>query len=278
MKWQQIKSPRIHTVGLALRRARLLRPVYYGVFVIDFFGHVRSNRAFRRNHPDFVVPPALLSFETTITSDYENYYRSGIDDCERFLAIFDKVCPPGPARVYEWGCGAGRIVRHMPELGKSRPVTAFGSDYAAHLVRWCRANIPDVEFSENQVAPPLRYGDDEFDFLYSVSVMTHLSVALQRDWLAENLRIVRPGGAVLFTVHGESYSDRLTPPELEAYRASGTVERSGVKDGSPWFTTYNSPEWIEGELLAGLEIVHRDLATDCAVPRQDLWVVRSPAR
>jgi SAM-dependent methyltransferase len=278
MKWQQIKSPRIHKVGLALRRARLLQPVYYGVFAVDYARHVRSNRAFRRSHPGFAMPPALLSFETTITSDYENYYRSGIDDCERFLAIYDKVGPPGPARVYEWGCGAGRIIRHMPEMGKSRPVTAFGSDYAAHLVRWCRANIPDVEFSDNGVAPPLPYGDDEFDFLYSVSVMTHLSVKLQRDWLAENLRIVRPGGAVLFTVHGESYSDRLTPPELEAYRASGTVERSGVKDGSPWFTTYNSPEWIEHELLAGLEVVHRDLTTDFAVPRQDLWVVRSPDR
>jgi SAM-dependent methyltransferase len=279
MRWQEIKwSPRIHSVGLALRKARLLRPLYYVIFVFDYLKHRSANREFQKRHPDFPTPPALMTFETTITSDYENYRRSGIDQCQHFLGIFDKVGPPGPARVYEWGCGVGRIIRHMPELGKERPVTAFGSDYASDLVRWCRDNIPHVEFKDNSLAPPLPYADDEFDFAYSVSVMTHLSIGLQREWVRENLRIVRPGGAVLFTVHGESYSDRLTPPELEQYRTNGAVERSGVKDGSPWFTSYNSPAWIENDLLGGLEVVYRELTTDFAVPRQDIWVVRSPSK
>jgi hypothetical protein len=51
-----------------------------------------------------------------------------------------------------------------------------------------------------------------------------------------------------------------------------------VKDGSPWFTSYNSPAWIENDLLGGLEVVYRELTTDFAVPRQDIWVVRSPSK
>ena len=60
-------------------------------------------------------------------------------------------------------------------------------------------------------------------------------------------------------------------------RGSEGVHSEAARNGSPWFTTYNSPAWIENELLAGLEVVYRELTTDFAVPRQDIWVVRSPA-
>ena len=81
---------------------------------------------------------------------------------------------------------------------------------------------------------------------------------------------------MLLTLHGDSYEGRLTTEERNQYRDTGLVERSGVEDGSPWFTTYNSPDWVEAELLDGLTVVYKETFQNRADPQQDTWVVASP--
>lgn len=124
-------------------------------------------------------------------------------------------------------------------------VETHGSDYDPKLVDWCRANIPNVQFSLNHLGPPLPYADDSFDFVYSRSVYTHLSADLQKQWLAEQLRVTRPGGLVLLTVHGDAAKHRLTVQERTTYEAVGIVEHRTADDGGPWFTTFNSPAYMQ---------------------------------
>src|SRR5207244_7454476 len=66
---------------------------------------------------------------------------------------------------------------------------------------------------KTQLEPPLPYPDEHFDFLYAFSVFTHLSVELARRWIIELRRVVKPDGLLWFTIHGESYCDRLLPEE-----------------------------------------------------------------
>lgn len=157
-------------------------------------------------------------------------------------------------------------------------VEAFGSDYDPKLVDWCAANVPNINVALNSLQPPLRYDDDSFDFAYSRSVFTHLSADLQKRWLAEQLRVTRPGGLVLVTVHGAAYKHRMTDEERAEYETTGFVEHRTADDGGPWYTTFNSPAYMERELLACLEVVHRDLLPEeaCGL-RQDTWLVRKPA-
>jgi SAM-dependent methyltransferase len=143
------------------------------------------------------------------------------------------------------------------------------------LVRWCQRQIPNVSFTENGLEPPLPYKDDSFDFVYSASVYTHLPVKLQKQWLREQLRVVGAGGLLLLTVHGDAYRHRLTASEGAEYDSVGFVEHGGVGRGGPWFTTYNSPRYMEEDLLAGLEIVYREtVGAEMAGLSQDRWVVR----
>ena len=113
--------------------------------------------------------------------------KNGIE-LEQFRAILD------------FGCGCGRIIRNFRDLEGPR---LFGTDYNPKLANWCRSNLPFAEFGVNGLAPPLKYEDGSFDFIYAFSVFTHLSEKLQTEWLAELNRVMSPGGYLLFTTLGE---------------------------------------------------------------------------
>jgi len=42
--------------------------------------------------------------------------------------------------------------------------------------------------------PPMSYEDNMFDFVYSISIFTHLPEDMQFAWLQELQRITKPGG------------------------------------------------------------------------------------
>jgi SAM-dependent methyltransferase len=218
-------------------------------------------------------PPAKLLWATAPTTSYQ-VYLTGRQAAEAFYQLAAQHLAE-VRRIYELGCGALSVLRHMP--GVAEGIEAFGSDYDPKLVDWCKANVPGVKVELNALEPPLRYHDDSFDFVYSRSVFTHLSAGLQKQWLTEQFRVTRPGGLVLVTVHGDAYKHRLTRQERAEYESAGFVEHRTADDGGPWYTTFNSPAYMEQELLAGLEVVHRDLLPEeaCGL-RQDTWMVRKP--
>jgi ubiquinone/menaquinone biosynthesis C-methylase UbiE len=53
------------------------------------------------------------------------------------------------------------------------------------------------------VTPPLEYEDSKFDFVYALSVFTHLDETLQFQWLLELRRVLRPEGILILTVYNE---------------------------------------------------------------------------
>ena len=89
-----------------------------------------------------------------------------------------------------------------------------GCDYNPSLVGWCNANLEFAEVRANRLSPPLPYPNEHFDLLYALSIFTHLTTELAERWLAEMHRVIRPGGMLWFTTHGESLIDRLSPAEV----------------------------------------------------------------
>ena len=254
-----------------IRRLGLYGPARQLLYTIEYARNFQENLALKRSHPGFVFPPERLLWATAPTTSYR-VYLTGKEAAEKYYNIAAGILPEISA-VYEWGSGAGAIIRHMPSI--SPIITAYGSDYDRSLVDWCRSNIPNVEFSLNSLKPPLTFEDGFFDFVYSRSVYTHLPAQLQEQWLREQLRVTKPGGLVLLTVMGDAYKHRMTTDERAEYAATGIVEHQTADAGGPWFTTFNSPRYMEGNLLAGLEIVYRELVPEEECGRaQDKWIVR----
>jgi SAM-dependent methyltransferase len=79
--------------------------------------------------------------------------------------------------ILDFGCGLGRVLRRLPDLTGAQ---LFGCDYNRKLIVWCRANLPFAEFSTNELERKLKYDDHSFDFVYALSVFTHLTASQHR--------------------------------------------------------------------------------------------------
>jgi len=165
--------------------------------------------------------------------------HSGID--------FDRL-----GTVLDFGCGSGRaLVGWYAENPERR---LFGCDLSEELISWANRHLPgSLHLDRNSLTPPLPYPDHAFDMIQALSVFTHLALDTQRLWLQEFKRILKPGGYLLVTLHGEIYL-RLTGSGLEAFHQSGYSENNSSVEGSNGFATFHAPSFVR-KLFDGFEIL-----------------------
>jgi SAM-dependent methyltransferase len=126
--------------------------------------------------------------------------RQSLTDLEGALAAIGDTLA-AHRRILEFGCGCGRIMRWMEDLG--RTCTLVGTDIDARAIEWASENLPFARFDVNEGLPPTRYRDGEFDLVINHSVFTHLDEHYQDLWLSELQRIVAPEGMLVLSIHGE---------------------------------------------------------------------------
>lgn len=256
----------------ALEGARLLHPAYRTYEAVRALSAARGVLA-----PDGLpLPPARLRVTVAGTADPEWFLESGLRTHEIVvdtLARHGLDVEVGTSRILDYGCGCGRVTRYWARFVGAE---VQGTDYNPSLVRWCADNLP-FGFSANELEPPLPLPDDGFDAVYGISVLTHLPERLGLDWLAELRRVVRPGGLLLLTTHGDHYRERLTTAERTDYEAGRLVVRWGTAAGTNLCTTFHSPAYIARTLAQDLELLeHESEGAAAGTPWQDVVVLRKP--
>lgn len=230
----------------------------------------RNGRAESEGLP---LPPARLRLVVGGTTDASWFLESGRATAEtiRAAAARHGADLGEIERLLDFGCGCGRVTRHWRNLGAA----VHGSDYNAELVDWCRRNLSFATFTTNRLAPPLPLSSESVDVAHAVSVLTHLPEDLQQAWLAELRRVLRPGGLLLVTTHGDRYLDRLDADERDSYERGELVVRWESVAGTNLCTAFH-PERYVREKLAGGELELLEFAPEGAVgtPDQDLIVLR----
>ena len=202
--------------------------------------------------PDgFPIPPPELHAIVSGTDglDAELFLDVG-KSCARGIVAMLKICDVDldeRRAILDFGCGCGRVIRHFHALtGPS----LHGTDYDPQLVAWCQGNLPFAKFGVNDLRPPLAYADGTFDFVYSLSVFTHLDEPLQRSWLCELSRVLSPDGYLMLTTQGEPYADHhLAPHEREAFRRGRMIVQENGKPGERWYNVYHPIQGVR-ELVA----------------------------
>jgi SAM-dependent methyltransferase len=258
-----------NTVKVVLRRTGLL-PVAFRMHerVKALAGDGRSITV----DDGLPLPPAALRTRVAGTANAEWFLSSGRTHAAAIREIMAGVGSPleSAAGILDFGCGCGRVVRRWRDLG----ARVHGADHDEPAVAWCRENLPFASFTVNDLAPPLSYDDDSFDLVYAISVFTHTPSELQLPWLEELTRVVRPGGHVLLTTHGDwCAAAKLTPDELREFEEGALVVRDEGAGGTNLCAAFHPPSYFRAALDGDLvEAFFRPGGEDPF--DQDIWVLR----
>ena len=178
--------------------------------------------------------------------------------------------------ILDFGCGCGRFMIPMSCL--MDPKKLSGTDIDPEAIAWLKGNyscFKDVDV--NGHAPPTKYPSGSFDFIYSVSIFTHLPEDMQRAWLKELSRIMKPGGHGIFTTHGASHFIHLRERDLKKVLEDGFhYGDCGATEGLPDFyqTSFQTPDYVRREWAKDFDVlaVHESGIGS----NQDAVLVRKP--
>ena len=159
----------------------------------------------------------------------------------------------------DFGCSSGRVVRVLaaayPEL------EWHGCDPIPEAIDWASEHLQGISFEQSPEYPPLPYDEGIFDFAFAISIWSHFAQGAALDWLREMRRVIRPGGRLLITTHGEqtvAHTHRegvRSLEQLEEVRAAmyergiwyaaefGETGDHGVANAD-WGTAFLSAEWL----------------------------------
>jgi SAM-dependent methyltransferase len=213
---------------------------------------------------DTVIPPAEIRYRIVSSPHSEEEYRNigqwSVDSIIGIVDMFSDVSKR-PARVLDFGCGCARTIQPMHR--RCPAWSMFGTDIDGEGVAWSRANVPYAVFDTNSSMPPLSYADASFDFIYALSVFSHLDRDMQTVWLAELVRVLKLGGLLYITFNGQNVLDKVPnsfqPGVVAEYQRCGFSYVANIDDGvlPDWYqTSLQSADFVASCLPAGSEVLY----------------------
>jgi SAM-dependent methyltransferase len=131
--------------------------------------------------------------------DKDSFFATGESDIQAMLTTAAELgLPLGRGRALDFGCGPGRLTRALA----ARFDQVVGIDISAPLVTEARrlnADLRNCEFRVSGREDLSDFGDGSLDLVCSTIVLQHQpSHRVIRRYVAEFLRVVPPGGLVVF--------------------------------------------------------------------------------
>lgn len=227
--------------------------------------------------------PRALGAEPPLPPDVLRLMVAGTDDAFWFVeagrraasSLTELLAKHGIAihqlhSVLDFGCGCGRVLRHLRHL----PAELHGCDSNPVAIEWCGENMPFSRCAVNALETPLDYDTESFDLIYALSVFTHLPERLQSFWMGELRRVLKPGAALVLSLHGDALRKHLTRGERADYRAGRLVVRGGDLVGTNHCAAFHPPAFVRGEFANGFEVLELVPEGATGNPPQDAWLLR----
>jgi SAM-dependent methyltransferase len=206
---------------------------------------------------DLPLPPLELVHrvgkidDPDVRSAYEAIGRESRERIERLLP--DDWTWEGK-RVLDFGCGAGRTLRHF--LAEAEHAEFHGCDIDADSIAWLTDHLsPPLHVFQSGESPSLPQPDGFFDLAYALSVFTHISDRWA-GWLLELHRVLKRDGLLFATFLNE-------PMWAEYGRGSWDEGRTGMlvtRKWNPWDAggpiVFHSEWWLRAHWGRAFEVLH----------------------
>jgi SAM-dependent methyltransferase len=200
----------------------------------------------------------LRSGEVSTQQMRDMLKRNGVE-LERLSAILD------------FGCGVGRVIRHWKTM---RGPEVFGTDYNPILIEWCRKHLTFAQFQCNPLAAKLSYEQAKFDFIYALSVFTHLPEELADAWLKELYRVLKPCGRLYLTTHGAHYFATRTPAEQAKLARGELVVVANDRAGSNACAVFHPEAYVREHWTSQFKVVDFRPGRTGLGAEQDAWLLQ----
>jgi SAM-dependent methyltransferase len=211
----------------------------------------------RMRSTDLPLPPLDMASRVGslegVPAPYEYYAELGRRAREDILDVLPDGWSFEGKRVLDFGCGAGRTLRHFAEEAEQGEL--WGCDIHPESVEWMQANLsPPFHVFRNGETPPLDRPDGYFDLIWCVSVFTHLTDTWSA-WLLELRRVLAPDGLLIVTFMGRGMSELIVGRRWDEERTGMHV----LKIGQPWDLggpmVLHSPWWIREHWGRAFEVL-----------------------
>lgn len=233
-----------------------------------------KNKQFLIDNPTIKMPPDYFMYET-FALDYHKIYFGGKETANWIINHFQKHIDFSHKNILDWGCGSGRVLRHLPNIINNTN-KIYGTDYNKEYTDWCKQYIENVTIRENKLSPPLQFEENFFDAIYGISIFTHLSEKMHHIWIKELFRVLKKGGILLLTTHGECFRNKLTKKEQKKFDVGILIEHTYKKEGNRLYASYQHPKFLNKLFkLHGFKLLeHIEEKVRNNKPQQDVWILQ----
>jgi trans-aconitate methyltransferase len=151
--------------------------------------------------------------------------------------------PLEQARVLDYGCGWGRLMRLM--YSHVDPAQLYGCDPWDKSLQICRDANMQGQFALCDYVPEQIPFENSFELIYAFSVFTHLSQKTADAVMAALRKAIAPNGVLLITVRPQTYWD--VAPLDDANRAR--LRKLHMTEGFAFVP--HQRETVDGEVTYG---------------------------
>lgn len=145
--------------------------------------------------------------------------------------------------VLDFGCGAGRLLRHTLAV-EAKVADIWGCDIDAASIEWMRGHmVPPLHVAQAQDWPPAPFSNGQFDLVFSFSVFTHLLYSWSA-WLLELHRVLAPDGVAIITVFGPGISTHGDVPIGDDITGMNVLQPNQVRRGGAGPLIVHAEWWL----------------------------------
>jgi SAM-dependent methyltransferase len=207
---------------------------------------------------DYAYPPFELMSRVCDLGQWSEpqqaYEQMGAETKSALLRLLPADWSFTGRRVLDFGCGAGRTLRHfIAEAGEGE---FWGSDIDGPSIEWMNDVLsPPLHGWKSAHGPPLGLEPGSFDLIWAISVFTHLPQTSSLQWLLELHRLLKPGGFLIATYSGRWNSAYFEGEEWDDDRIGMNVLQNALtwEQGGP--SVLMSDWWVRAHWGRAFDIV-----------------------